>query len=188
MSPRTLAATVAALSCLLGCPGPKRPGDVVTAATDDPALRLRVARAEALRAGGVAELRELALHGVKAERLLALRGLGRIGGAQAVEVLRSAVADRDVDVFAHAVAALGLAGSLDEDAPLTAAMITRLPKDPALVALIFEGLGRGGDASTQDTLAAGLAGPPAMAAAAAIGLGRHGRRKLALAPGARKAL
>ena len=75
-----LAATCLVAACPSGPAGPSHPGAVDAT---EVAVRIRVARAEARRAGGVAELVELAGHGAKRERLLALRGLGRIGGATA---------------------------------------------------------------------------------------------------------
>jgi len=189
------AATAAAIACLLAaCPAkpPEAPAPAPVA-TSDAALRLRIARAEARRGGGLAELVELAARGAPDERRLALRALGRIGGARALEALRGALADPDAGVVAAAAGALGLAAALDEHdaetaAALTAALREALPRAGERAPIVLEALGRAGDASAQPLLAAELGGPPARAAAAAIALGRHGRRKIALAPEAREAL
>src|SRR5688572_159813 len=67
---------------------------------DDTAIRIRVAYAEARRGGGIAELVDIATKGAKHERQLALRGLGRIGGATAIETLRTALRDPDPQIVA----------------------------------------------------------------------------------------
>src|SRR5580693_2679951 len=98
------AAVIAATFCALGCPshGPE-PTHV---SRGELATRLRVAQAEAKRAGGVAELRELSRspHDALA-RTLALRGLGRIGGKEAHEELLAALGDPDRNVMTAALAA-----------------------------------------------------------------------------------
>ncbi|HET9620456.1 MAG TPA: hypothetical protein VFP84_03740, partial [Kofleriaceae bacterium] len=72
MSPRfaVLAATCLSLACR-SSGGPAQPAPP----TSEAALRVRIARAELARAGGVAELTRLATHGAPAARALALRGL-----------------------------------------------------------------------------------------------------------------
>ena len=182
-----LAATLALCACLFGCPA-KPPAQPMPPSADETALRIRVAAAEARRADGVAELTDLALHGTRRERLLALRGLGRIGGAQVVATLREVFLAGEPELAAIAAAALGVAASLDEESYLTAADVKRLPTSPAEAALVMEGLGRAGDASTQDALATALGGPPPIAAAAGFALGRHGRRKIATGATAEAAL
>lgn len=143
-------------------------------------MRLRVAIAEAKRGDGIAELVELATKGAKHERTLALRGLGRIGGATAIATLRTALADPDKDIVASAAAAIGLAASLDdEDLKITDALLA-VANQPA----VYEALGRAGDASAQPLLAKLATKEPA----AALALGRHGRRKIALSDEARAAL
>ena len=159
-------------------PAPNKPTKI-----DDTAVRIRVAYAEARRGGGLTELTELATHGAKHERVLALRGLGRIGGATAVGALRTALLDPDLDVVAAAAAALGLAASLDdEDLKVTDALLAALARfdHPA----ILEALGRAGDASAQPALAKLVVDHPD----AALALGRHGRRKIALSDDVRAAL
>jgi len=196
-----LLATVVSIACP-ACPstrGAAPPRPII----DDTAVRIRVANAEARRGGGVAELAALAAAGAPHERVLALRGLGRIGGARALDTLRGALADRDPRIVAAAAAAIGVAASLDEpdrgapgvapapgiDASLGPALVAALPGAGAHAHVVLEAIGRAGDTDTQATLAAWLARPvPAVAEAAAIALGRHGRRKLALADAARDAL
>jgi cyclophilin family peptidyl-prolyl cis-trans isomerase len=182
-----LAATLALCACLFGCPA-KPPAQPMPPSADETALRIRVAAAEARRADGVAELTDLALHGTRRERLLALRGLGRIGGAPVVATLREVFLAGEPELAATAAAALGVAASLDDESYLTAADVKRLPTSPTEAALVMEGLGRAGDASTQDTLATALGGPPPIAAAAGFALGRHGRRKIATGATAEAAL
>ncbi|HWO20453.1 MAG TPA: peptidylprolyl isomerase [Kofleriaceae bacterium] len=187
---------VALLAALLVACSGKPPAPQRPAVAADAALRIRVARAEALRGGGLAELVALAAPGAgrpPAERALALRGLGRIGGARALEVLRGALADPDAGVAAAAAGALGVAASLDEldaevTAALTAALVAALPRAGANAPIVLEALGRAADASAQPALAAELGQQPARAEAAAVALGRHGRRKIALSPAAREAL
>src|SRR5262245_27930524 len=134
---------------LAACPAatrtpPKPPHD------DEAPLRLRVASAEARRAGGVAELVDLgglgglggpggpgglagrAGHAGKRERLLALRGLGRIGatgGAQVIATLIAALRDGDPEVVGAAASAIGVAASLDDgELGATDALIAALPR------------------------------------------------------------
>jgi cyclophilin family peptidyl-prolyl cis-trans isomerase len=185
-------ATSAVIACLLACSGkpPEAPRPALAA---DTALRIRIARAEARRGAGLAELVELAARGAPPERRLALRALGRIGGAQALEVLRGALADADAGIAAAAAGALGVAASLDEldeptTAALTAALLGALPRAGDRAPIVLEALGRAADASAQPLLAAELRRDPARAEAAAIALGRHGRRKIPLATEARVAL
>jgi cyclophilin family peptidyl-prolyl cis-trans isomerase/HEAT repeat protein len=170
---------------LVGCPS-TRPEAPRTA--DDTALRVRVAQAEARRSGGVDELVQLATSSDVHARELALRGLGRIGGATARQALEHALADRDPHVVAAALGAIGVAASLDEDpAYKPGAQIVIAEARAPLAAL--EALGRAGDAGVQPELAARLTDPdPEIATAAALALGRHGRRKIALASQARAAL
>ncbi len=196
MACRSVAPVVVLVTLLAGCPGgkrdPREPESSGSARIDDTAVRIRIANAEARRGGGLTELGELALHGAKHERLLALRGLGRTGGARAIEILRATLADPDRELVAAAAAGIGLAASLDEeDLAITDALVAALPRPGSsdAGAPVVEALGRAGDASAQRILHPLLAGLSARsAAAAAIALGRHGRRKIALAHDARDAL
>jgi cyclophilin family peptidyl-prolyl cis-trans isomerase/HEAT repeat protein len=175
-------ATVLACGCPSGGPGPAPPH-----VADDTALRVRVANAEARRAGGVAELGELAVHGDAHARVLALRGLGRIGGPAALGIVERALGDRDRGVRGAAIAALGVAASLDDPQPIENATQMILAAMDGNEAIAIEALGRAGDASAQPALVAAL-GNPRLAEVAALALGRHGRRTIALSPEARAAL
>ncbi|MEO7734868.1 MAG: hypothetical protein ABIY55_28190, partial [Kofleriaceae bacterium] len=95
-----LAATTLLFACRAAAPPPARPRHA-----DDAPLRIRIAQAEARRAGGVDELVELATHGKTPERVLALRGLGRIGatgGPRVVPTLIAALKDADASVVGAA--------------------------------------------------------------------------------------
>jgi len=188
----------AAISLLVACRPPGGPPGPVP--PDDTALRIRVAQAEARRAGGVAELTELAKHGGPHERMLALRGLGRIGatgGAPVIATLVTALGDADPDVIGVAAAAIGVAGSLDDgELGVTDALIAALPRgrgtlsgpvSGAVSGPVIEALGRAGTAAAQPVLVRALADPQ-LAELAGFALGRHGRRKIALAEPSRAAL
>jgi cyclophilin family peptidyl-prolyl cis-trans isomerase/HEAT repeat protein len=173
-----------ATSLLVGCPSrqPEAPR-----AVDDTALRIRIAQAEARRAGGVDDLAQLSRAGDIHQRELALRGLGRVGGGKAIAALEEALADQDRRIVAAALYAIGVAASLDEDAKWNVAKLVAQLSHAPLAAL--EALGRAGDASIQGELVARLGDrDPAIASAAAIALGRHGRRKLAWTADVRAAL
>jgi peptidyl-prolyl cis-trans isomerase B (cyclophilin B) len=154
---------------------------------EDTALRVRIAQAEVRRAAGVQELVELARSADVHARELALRGLGRVGSTEAIATLQAALVDPEPRVVAAALAGIGLAASLDDAKwqldPKIAQLIARAPL-PAL-----EALGRAGDAAIQPDLVAQLgAADSAIASAAALALGRHGRRKIAWSAEARAAL
>jgi peptidyl-prolyl cis-trans isomerase B (cyclophilin B) len=176
---------VLATSLLAACPSPaaepRSPASI-----DDAPLRLRIAQAEARRAGGVAELAELAAHGTTHQRRLALRGLGRIGATgPTTRILIDALGDPDPEVIGAAAGALGIAASLDDGDPgATDALIAALPRAPGPV---LEALGRAGTVAAQPALARAL-DDPKLAELAGLALGRHGRRKLALTEPSRKAL
>jgi len=181
-----------AFAWLIACPG-HTPSPRPPAPVDDASLRIRIANAEARRGGGIAELTELA-RGSHEQRVLALRGLGRIGGPEADAVVTAALADPDPSIAGAAAGALGLAASLDDDPgdprrtqALLAALARVSGHEPETVQVI-EGLGRAADRGGESALVAGLSGAPAIAAASAIALGRFGRRKLELGEAARDAL
>ena len=187
-----LAATSLCLACPAGTGKPTGP-----ASTADAALRIRIAQAEARRAGGVDELADLAAHGSTRQRLLALRGLGRIGlmgtpgtpgtpgGAKSIAILVGALSDPDPGVIGAAAGAIGVAASLDDDElAVTDDLIAALPRGGGPV---IEALGRAGTAAAQPALVAALA-DPALAELAGLALARHGRRKIALAEPSRGAL
>ncbi|HEX3759498.1 MAG TPA: peptidylprolyl isomerase [Kofleriaceae bacterium] len=191
MSRRCLSIVAAATWLLAACPGPARPAQPPVAAADT-ALRIRIAQAEARRAGGTAELVELARGSDRPARLLALRGLGRIGAVGApssIAALVAALGDPDPDVVGAAAAAIGVAASLDDDLDLgalgaTDALVAALPRAGRPV---VEALGRAGTAAAQPALIGAL-GDPALGELAGLALGRHGRRKIALGEPARQAL
>lgn len=174
-----------------GCPGSQgTPGPQPPAAAADTALRIRIAQAEARRGEGLAELEAIARGDRSAERVLALRGLGRIGGPRALPIVTAALADPDPAIVAAAASAIGVAMSLDEELAgtpaISRALVDALAKAEVPTALaVIEALGRAGDASTQAVLIAHLPRMPAAAAAVAIALARHGRRTLALSAAAR---
>lgn len=191
---------IAATSLLVACHAGagRSPGAVRGAGGDraGAAVRLRIARAEARRAGGVDELVELAGRGPVPDRLLALRGLGRIGrtgGARPVATLIAALGDPDPAVIGAAAGALGIAASLDDgDLGASDALVAALRRgggavDGAVGGAVIEALGRAGGAAVQPALIAAL-GDPRLAEQAGLALGRHGRRKIALAEPSRQAL
>jgi cyclophilin family peptidyl-prolyl cis-trans isomerase/HEAT repeat protein len=159
-------------------------------AHDDRAVRVQIARAEAKRAGGVAELVDLVRTGDVDTRVLAVRGLGRIGGCEPLHALDQALTDREPRVVAEAIGALGVAFALDEKpeyVPIDNVTQKIVAAMKGHEAIALEALGRAGDASAQPVLAKALADPQ-LAEVAALALGRMGRRKLALSPEARTAL
>jgi cyclophilin family peptidyl-prolyl cis-trans isomerase/HEAT repeat protein len=172
---------------LAGCPStrPEAPKPV-----DDTALRIRIAQAEVRRAGGVAELLELAATKDVHARELALRGLGRSGDAKAYAALEQALVDPEPRVVAAAAAAIGVAASLDDKAMASSALVTALAtaKDERTQLAIIEAIGRAGEAGAQDALVARISGLPSIAEQCALALGRFGRRKIALSDAARGAL
>ncbi len=186
------AATSVSLVCLLltGCPSSRGGGgDVVAPASpDDRSLRISVARAEARREDGVGELVDLLRAAGRPRKLLALRGLGRIGNAPARTALIATLQDPDPELVAGALAALGVAREL-EDTSVEDGAATVLALHAAFErttgagrALAIEALGRAGDERSQPILVAQLAGTPEFSEAAGIALARQGRRKIALAP------
>jgi cyclophilin family peptidyl-prolyl cis-trans isomerase len=178
------------LLVLAACPSrgpePAKP----TVAPDDSPLRIQIAKLEAQRGGGIAELTQLARNGEFGARLLAIRGLGRIGGAQAVETLVAIVRDsRDVPLVAAAAAAIGVAASLDDspgDPAVTQVLVGALAY--AKHELVIEAIGRAADETAQQSLIPLLGDQSSIARTAAIALGRYGRRKLELTEAARTAL
>ena len=168
----------ALIALVAACSSPQSPQSQPR--VDDTAVRVRIARAEATRGDGLADLVALATTGAKHERVLALRGLGRTGGAKAIATLRAALRDPDREIVAAAAAAIGLAASLDDvDLKITPDLLA-VANQPA----VYEALGRAGDASAQAVLAKLAPTEPD----AALALGRHGRRKIALSDDARAAL
>jgi cyclophilin family peptidyl-prolyl cis-trans isomerase/HEAT repeat protein len=194
MTMRHLAAvSVAAISCHGGAPAPARPQVHV------PAERVQIAAAEARRVHGFVELEQLVHHADPAVRAHALRGLGRLGTAHAIAALREVVrhgVDADAVAAAAALGIAGATGAIDAQAPADAGAITReLLELSGRVhgrdrAVVFEALGRAGDPSALATLTDAVADPPDAdgAEAAALALGRFGRRGLTFDDATRAAL
>jgi cyclophilin family peptidyl-prolyl cis-trans isomerase/HEAT repeat protein len=177
-----------------GCPSTAR-GPEMPMVADDTALRIRVARDEATRAAGVDDLSYLVKTGDVHAQELALRGLGRIGGEKAMTMLLAVVErERDRRVTAAAYAAIGVAASLDDLAPLASkfpvlkAAGRRLWEagfDHSQLVAVIEALGRaGGELEQPVLLLQGEREPEAVA----LALGRMGRRKLRLGDDARRFL
>ncbi len=162
-----------------GCPS-RAPILVKPVVPDDTALRIRVARDEATRAAGVDDLVGLAREGEVHARELALRGLGRIGGDTALATLLAATTDAEPRVATAAFAALGLAASLDESAPLGGKVTWPENLDHAQLVAVIEAVGRA--ATDQVGLLAQRTREPE---SVALALGRMGRRKLVLSQPAR---
>lgn len=180
-------ATLALTGCPSSAPGPKH----AEPATDDRPLRIRIAQAEARRGDGITELVDIATHGALPERELALRGLGRTGGPQALETLRAMLSDPEPRIATAAAAAIGVAAAIDDETPVDAtpqllAVLARVPD--AERPRVLEAIGRAADASAQTALVPYLTAAPPLAEAAAFALGRYGRRKIALDPAVRRAL
>ncbi|HEU0034809.1 MAG TPA: peptidylprolyl isomerase [Kofleriaceae bacterium] len=190
----TAVATACQVALVVWACGGKPSEPAKPTAPDDRALRVRIAHAEARRAAGLDELLELAKHGTTPERVLALRGLGRVGGPRALDALIGALRDPDPEILGAAGSAIGVLASLDEsDAgtpALTRALVDALPRAKDHAPAIIEAIGRAGDVTAQRMLAMCVeAGTVNLKAeACAIALGRYGRRKLAFEPDARSAL
>ena len=158
---------------VIACGG-KTPSRAVERDPEELAARLAIARAEAQREGGVAELVRWADDPRPAIAAAARRGLGRVGGADALAALRARL-------DAASAAAIGIAGALDTieaaDAPAITAALLALGDDP----IAIEALGRAGDATALPALTRWIgAAEPDVAAAAGIAMGRFGRRQLPL--------
>lgn len=184
-----LAAVLAALGC--GGKAARRARDA------EAALRREVARLEAQ--SDVEMLRGMLSASVPLQAELAARALGRIGGEQARAALLAELgcgqaAPCRPGQRVQAAAALGLAAALEESASaeleqVSAALVAALAgAAPQERAVLMEALGRAGTVSSQVVLAGELAAGGPAAEAAALALGRHGRRKLPLDAQARSGL
>lgn len=176
---------LAAVLAMLGCGGKaaRRARDA------EAALRREVARLEA--ASEVESLRGMLAASTPLQAGLAARALGRIGGARVRAVLLAELGCGQPSPCrpgqrVRAAAALGLAAALEESPPaeleqvstaLLAALSTAALDERAV---LLEALGRAGTASSQAVLAGELSAGGRTAEVAALALGRHGRRKLAL--------
>ncbi|MBI4511888.1 MAG: peptidylprolyl isomerase [Deltaproteobacteria bacterium] len=146
-------------------------------------------RLEAERDVSVPQIRSIVIDekGALGLRLRAILALGRIGGRLAVEVLRERLADRDERVRIEAARALGIAGAEEaaSDLPTAGGLMT----SAAGRATVMEALGRIGDEKGLPTLVGALSDKDAQVrAAAAVALGRYGRRKRPMGEEARAAL
>ena len=172
------ALSIAATFLAAGCPS-HGPTSYPTA-VDDAAVRIQIARAEVKRASGVEELGKLVATGTPATKALALRGLGRIGGDAALAVVRAHLGDADATVSTAAFAAIGVAAALDDTAPLSNEVQLPAGMKPEQAVVVLEAFGRAGAIADQSAIIAAAANQPAsVVAAAALALGRMGRRKLA---------
>ena len=178
-------------------------------------LRRELAAAEARRGAAVGELVAMVPGGDPLRTSLALRALGRVGGAEArARLLASAqcatTASRDSAAGAAgaanaaatcpaealaAAAALGVNAALDEllAAELGATsevLVAGLGRatTAAEQAIWLEALGRAGTEPAQPAMLAYLSRGGVAAEAAAIALGRHGRRSLRWSPETRAAV
>ncbi|MFT3698185.1 MAG: peptidylprolyl isomerase [Kofleriaceae bacterium] len=133
------------------------------------------------RAAGLAELKRYATDSDVHTRELALRGLGRIGGDEAMRVLLAAV--KDPQTASAAYAAIGVAASLDDTAPLAHQPIDLEKQATRPARAIVEAFGRAAAAEDQvSVINAVKTREPELWAEAALALGRMARRKLAFSP------
>jgi cyclophilin family peptidyl-prolyl cis-trans isomerase/HEAT repeat protein len=185
---RLAAAIIVALA---GCPRsgtpPQRPGAPADA-------RVAIARLEAARGAGVEELVARAASGDPDVRGLALRALGRVGGPRALTALLAALEDPSAVIASRAAGAIGiLVATTDPPPPVieqtSSALIAAAARPDVDLPEVLEALGRAGDVRSLGPLTARLGDPDvAVAEAAAIALGRLGRRQIALDGTARRAL
>ncbi len=183
---RCVALACALLSAVVAC-SPQRGGPGPAAITTvGRALRVEIAQAEAQREHGVARLLVLAKQLSGQARWLAIRGLGRVGGARALQGLRELLQSTDALTVAQAASGLGIVGALEqipaEQANVLSDELIRasLRVGPHL-GPVLEALGRAGTATAQSALATALQSrDPLTAELAALALGRHGRRKLSI--------
>ncbi|MGE0547242.1 MAG: peptidylprolyl isomerase [Kofleriaceae bacterium] len=179
--PLVLVATVLVGGC--PAPTPSKPRTLVAADT-----RLQIAQAEARRASGVDRLIELSRTGLIQARMLALRGLGRIGAPRGLAVVRAALRDPDERIVDAAASALGYAASLDDTSDASSDLVAVLERVPGASITVIEALGRTGDSTVEPVLAKRLTGEPMIAREAALALARFGRRKIAISSDARARL
>ncbi len=148
--------------------------------------RMKVAHAEAEREFGLERLFALAgTDSRSATRLLALRGIGRVGGDRAVAFLARALRSPSAPIREQAAHALGMAGAETAEG----ALINRYGRETSgrVRAAIVLALGRVGGGDSLELLSRALAQPDT-AERAALALGRFGRRKKPLDDPTRRAL
>lgn len=170
---------------IAGCPS-KQPEAPRPVEPKDTALRIRVANAEVKRAAGLAELKELATGTDVHARELALRGLGRTGGAEAIAILEAALGDPEPKVVIAAATALGVLASLDEEAAIDSQKLVALFQHPVADVRLaaVEAIGRAGVAADQTALRSCAS----TVGACALALGRFGRRKITIEDATRDVL
>ncbi|MEZ4403426.1 MAG: peptidylprolyl isomerase [Kofleriaceae bacterium] len=176
-----LPALALAVATLSACPR-STPTPPTTPTELTRADRLEIAQLEVQRAAAVPALIKLADDRHPGKRALALRALGRIGTADAVAELRRRLIGEQAVGAAAALGLAGATGDLEEaDAKAIVGELAMLPLDGPARAVVVEAMGRIGTAAAMPPLARALgAKDPATVAAAAIGLGRLGRAKVAL--------
>ncbi|MEZ4360726.1 MAG: peptidylprolyl isomerase [Kofleriaceae bacterium] len=182
---RALIVGVAIAGAAGACRPPRRPAPDPTAE-----LRREIAAAEARRGASVEALLPMLGGGDPLRGALAMRALGRIGGTTARASLIAALrcegtTSCNPGLVRDAAGALGMSIALDEPlaaelAATSAALWGALARaiDPAVRASLLEALGRAGLPDVQPALTEELRGSGVTAEAAAIALGRHGRRRL----------
>ena len=180
-----------AVLVLAGCPRggtlPQKPGAPADA-------RVAIARLEAERGAGVDELIARAASGDLGVRGLALRALGRVGGPRALAALLVALEDPAPAIASRAAGAIGIVAATTDPPPAvieqtTSALIAAAARPDVDLPEVLEALGRAGDARALGPLTARLGdADAAVAEAAAVALGRLGRRQIALDATARRAL
>src|SRR5437879_4287369 len=103
---------IAATVALAGCPTSAQPQ--APHSPEEVARRLRVANDEARRGAGAAELVLMARGADAQERALALRGLARIGGADARAAITEALKNKEPLVVIAALDAESISAALDD--------------------------------------------------------------------------
>ncbi|MCY1061792.1 peptidylprolyl isomerase [Nannocystis sp. SCPEA4] len=185
--PRRVPIIVGGCALLLAC---ARPPASPPAGGEDEALA--VARAEARREAGSAELVTYSRGGTSAASLAAIRGLGRTGDARSLARLGELLAAPEEALRVAAMEALALAGALGSEVSAYEATLWQgWPQASSRERLaIVKATWRVGAATAVARLAAALAASETaeVRAAAAIGLGLLGRRELALDEAARDEL
>ncbi len=176
----------AAVACGDSKPSSSKAPPPETPPAPDHSAALAAAEAEAARAFGRDALIAAAGQGAVADRARALRGLGRVADAAAIDAIRSHLADADPSVRVAAIDALAIADASDAAEPVAG----RLSDDDAGVRrAAARALGRVGTRPQLGALAGALAADDVgLVADAAVALGVYGRRKVELDDATRAAL
>ena len=169
------------LVALAACPRavPKPPPTPTELTRED---RLTFAQLEVQRDAAVPALIALADDRTPARRALAMRALGRIGSPAAVAELRRRLVGQEAVLAAAALGIAGATGAIEPaDAKVIVAELAGLPATGAGRIAVLEAIGRLGTTVALPPLSRALgADEPGAVVAAAIGLGRLGRGKIAL--------